>query len=400
MINLSLSQEQKILQSSVREFLKKEVSPIISEFDKQQKHAPPLQRMGELGFLGICLPKKWGGASLDYLALAIVCEEFEAVDTSLRVVLSVHTGLNSLALYQWGTIEQKEQYLIPQARGEKIATFALTESSSGSDPAAIQTRAIREGDEFVITGNKSWISLADIADHFLVIARMDQEKRGTKNMGAFIVERDSPGVTTSTLKDKLGVRACNTGSIHFQDVKIPTQNLLGQEGEGFKIAMSALDNGRFTVAAGSVGLIRACIEESVRYAKIREAYNQEIGRFQLIQEHLAYMQAGYDTSQMLVWKAAWLKNQGKRNSRETSMAKWFATNQALDAANRAIQIHGAYGYSADYPVERFWRNARGAMIYEGTDEIQKLIQGAYVMGYRKDRPLRCELPPFPSPGNV
>ncbi|MFQ5979340.1 MAG: acyl-CoA dehydrogenase family protein [Candidatus Heimdallarchaeota archaeon] len=393
-MDLSLSQEQELLQDSIREFLEREVKPKIQDYDREQKHLPPLRHLGDLGILGLCIPKKWGGAGFDYLALAVVCEELEAVDTSLRVVLSVHTGLNSLALYQWGTKEQKDQYLIPQARGVKIATFALTEPSSGSDPAALQTRAIRQGDEYVITGNKSWISLADIADHFLVIARLDQEKRGTKNMGAFIVERNSPGVTTSTLKDKLGVRACNTGSIHFQDVRIPSQSLLGQEGEGFKIAMSALDNGRFTVAAGSVGLIRACIEESVHYAKSREAYNQEIGRFQLIQEHLAYMQAGYDTSQMLVWKAAWLKNQGKRNSRETSMAKWYATNQALDAANRAIQIHGAYGYSADYPVERFWRNARGAMIYEGTDEIQKLIQGAYAMGYRKDRPLRRELPPF------
>ncbi|MFX0117384.1 MAG: acyl-CoA dehydrogenase family protein [Candidatus Hodarchaeota archaeon] len=394
MIDLSLSEEHKLLQRTIREFLAREVAPIISDCDKQQKHAPPLKRMGELGLLGACIPKKWGGAGLDYLALAIVCEELEVLDTSLRVVMSVHTGLNSLTIYQWGTTEQKEKYLTSQAEGKKIATFGLTESTAGSDPASIQARAIRDGDEYLITGHKTWISLADIADHFLIIARLDQEKRGTKNMGAFIVERGFPGVKTSTIKDKLGVRACNTGNITLEDARVPIENLLGKEREGFKIAMSALDNGRFTVAAGSIGLIRACIEESVRYARARKAYDQEIGRFQLIQEHLACMQAGYDASQMLVWKAAWLKNQGKRNTRETSMAKWYATNQALDAANRAIQIHGAYGYSADYPVERFWRNARGAMIYEGTDEIQKLIQGAYAMGYRQDRPLRCELPPY------
>jgi glutaryl-CoA dehydrogenase (non-decarboxylating) len=259
----------------------------------------------------------------------------------------------------------------------------------------LQTRAAQEGDEYVLTGRKTWISLADTADHLLVIARLDQEKRGTKNMGAFIVDRTLPGVSTTTIKHKLGIRAANTGEIALNEVRVPSENRLGEEGEGFKIAMSALDNGRFTVAAGAVGLIRACIQSSIQYAATRKAYNQEIGRFQLIQEHLAEMQASYDASQLLVYKAAWLKNRGERNSRETSMAKWFATTRALDAANRAIQIHGAYGYSADYPVERYWRNARGAVIYEGTNEIQKLIQGAYIMGYRQDRPLRCELPPYP-----
>ena len=392
MIDLSLSNEHKMLQSSVQEFLAREVAPIISDCDKQQKNAAPLKRMGEVGLLGACIPREWGGVGLDYLALAIVCEELEALDSSLRVVMSVHTALNCLAILQWGTSEQKEKYLVPQAQGKKIATYGITETTSGSDPGAIQTRAVRDGDEYVITGTKTWMSLADLADHFLVIARLDREKRGTKNMGAFIVERGFPGVTTSTIKDKLGLRAGNTGEITLEAVRVPVENRLGEEGEGFKIAMSALDNGRFSVAAGAVGLIRSCIEESVRYATTRKSYDQEIGRFQLIQEHLAYMQAGYDASQLLVFKVAWLKNKGKRNTRETSMAKWYATNQALDAANRAIQIHGAYGYSAEYPVERFWRNARGAMIYEGTDEVQKLIQGAYVLGYRKDRPLRCELP--------
>ncbi|MFW9917483.1 MAG: acyl-CoA dehydrogenase family protein [Candidatus Thorarchaeota archaeon] len=395
MIDLSLTEEHKLLQTSVRDFVEREVAPIISDCDKQQIHAPPLEKMGQLGFLGVCLPKKYGGAGLDYVALAIVCEELERLDTSLRIPMSVHTGLSSLTIYQWGTSEQKAKFLSQQAQGQKIATFGLTEPDCGSDPAALQTKAVREGDEYILNGRKTWISLADVADHLLVIARLDQEKRGTKNMGAFIVERTFPGVSTSTIKHKLGIRAANTGDIVLDDVPVPSENRLGEEGEGFKIAMTALDNGRFTVAAGAVGLIRACIETSVQYAATRKAYNQEIGRFQLIQEHLADMQAGYDASQLLVYKAAWLKNRGERNSRETSMAKWFATTRALDAANRAIQIHGTYGYSADYPVERYWRNARGAVIYEGTNEIQKLIQGAYIMGYRQDRPLRCELPPYP-----
>ncbi len=400
MVDFKLSEEQRLFQTSIKEFAEREIKPIIKDYDKNAKFAPPLTKMGELGILGVCIPEKYGGAGLDYLSLALACEELERIDSSLRIVMSVHVGLNTLAIYQWGTSEQKKNFLIPQAKGEKISTFGLTESGCGSDVAALQTSAVRNGDEYVLNGSKTWISLADVADHFLIISRMDKEKRGHKNLAAFIVERNFPGVATTTIHDKLGVRAVNTGEIFLQDVHVPIENRLGEEGEGFKIAMSCLDNGRFTVAAGSVGLIQACIEEAVSYARTRKAFEKEIGRFQLIQEHLAYMQASYDAAQLLVYKVAWMKNKGIRNTRETSMAKWFATTHALDAANRAIQIHGAYGFSADYPVERFWRNARAAVIYEGTNEVQKLIQGNYVLGYRKDRPLRSELPPYPPPADI
>lgn len=395
MVDFSLSEEHEMLRDSVRDFTEREVSPIVSEYDKQQKSLYPklIPKMGELGLLGVCFPEKYGGAGLDYLALAIVCEELERIDTALRVVLSVHIALNSCTIYQWGTPEQKDKYLIPQAQGKKIAGFGLTEPCCGSDPASLQTRAIREGDEYVLTGNKIWISLAEYADNFLIFARLGKEK-GHKNIAAFIVERDYPGVTTSSIHDKLGIRTGDTGEIVLQNVRVPAENLLGQENEGFKIAMSALDSGRFTVAAGALGNIKASLEASIKYCHDRKAFGQEIGRFELIQEHIAYMQAGYDMSQLLVYKAAWLKNKGKHNTRETAMAKWQATSFACDAADRAIQIHGAYGYSADFPVERIWRNSRANTILEGTNEIQKLIQGSYVLGYRKPASLRCELPPY------
>ena len=395
MINFSLSEENVMLRDSVRDFAEREVSPIISDYDKQQKsvYKKVLPIMGKLGILGVCIPEKWGGAGLDYVALALACEELERIDTSLRVILSVHTALSSLTMYQWGTEAQKEKYLLPQGKGTKIGAYGLTEPGYGSDAANLQTKAVREGDEFVLNGAKQWISLVDVADHFLIFARLGKEK-GYKGITAFIVEKELPGLSTSSVHDKLGIRTGDTGEIILQDVRIPTENLLGKEQEGFKIAMTALDSGRFTVAAGACGVIRASIEAAVKYSHERKAFGQEIGRLQLIQEHIAYMQAGYDQSQLLVYKAAWLKNQGIRNTRETAMAKWQATNHASDAANRAIQIHGAMGYSGDFPVERYWRNARANTILEGTNEIQKLIQGSYILGYRKSAKLRYELPPY------
>ncbi|UCG01648.1 MAG: acyl-CoA dehydrogenase family protein, partial [Candidatus Heimdallarchaeota archaeon] len=369
-----------------------EITPKIKEYDRNEEFLPPLDKMGKMGLLGICFPEKYGGAGMDYLALAIACEELERGDISLRTVLSVHVALTSCTIYQWGDDKQKEKYFVPQNHGKMIGTTAMTEPSCGSDVANITTRAEKQGSHYIVSGQKTWISLAEIADNFLVLARTGES--GYKGLSLFIIERDFPGVTTTSLHHKLGTRAGNTGELFLDKVEVPEDNLLGYEGEGFKICMSALDNGRFTVAAGAVGTIKAALEASVRYSHERKAFGQEIGRFQLIQEHLAHMQAAYDASQLLVYKVAWMKNQGKRNTRETSMAKWFATTHALDAANRAIQIHGAYGYTSDYPVERLWRNVRGACIYEGTNEIQKLIQGSYVMGYRKYKPLRCEMPRY------
>jgi len=378
----------------VRDFAEKEVTPVIKEHDREQKHIPWLfKRMAELGLLGICIPTHYGGVGMDYISLGLTCEELEHVDTSLRVVMSVHVGLNSMALLQWGSEEQKLKYLVPQAKGEKIATYGLTEPGAGSDAAAIRTTAKRKGDVYVLNGEKMWISLADVADQFLIIAKTEPEKRH-KGMGAFIVERGAPGLTTGSIHGKLGVRAGNTGWISMQDAEVPAANLVGQEGEGFTIAMSALDNGRYTVAAGATGLIRASLEASAKYAHERETFGKKIAEHQLVQEMIAKMSLNYDMARLLYLRAGWLKNQGARNTRETSQAKWFATDASFAAASDAVQIHGAYGYSDEYDVERYLRNSKGAVIYEGSSQIHTLMQAGYALGGRRDKALRCELPAY------
>jgi glutaryl-CoA dehydrogenase (non-decarboxylating) len=395
-MDFALSDEHRMVQHMVREFAQKEVSPIIKEYDRKQEMAPfILPRMGELGLLGICLPVRYGGQGMDYIALGLACEELEAVDSTLRVVMSVHVGLNSLGLLQWATEEQKQRFLVPQARGEKIACFGLTEPGAGSDVAAIASTARREGDVYVLNGEKMWISLATKADYALVVARGGQAKADPhEELLAIMVELDSPGVSRGDIHGKLGVRAGSTGWISFQDVSVPVENRIGREGEGFKIAMSSLDNGRYTVAAGATGLIRACLEASLRYSNERTAFGREIGRFQLVQQKIARMVQSYDAARLLYLRAGWMKNQGLRNTRETSLAKWFATDASFEAAAEAIQVHGAYGYSDEYDVERYLRNAKGAILYEGTSEIHQLMQAGYALGYRDDATLRCELPAY------
>ncbi len=395
-MDFALTGEHRMVQQMVKDFAQKEVAPIIKEFDRNQQMAPfILPRMGQLGILGICLPGRYGGQGMDYISLGLACEELEAVDSTLRVVLSVHIGLNSLGLLQWGTEEQKQHFLIPQAKGERIACFGLTEPGAGSDVAAITSTARKDGDEYVLNGEKMWISLATKADHCLWVGRTNLNARNPHEaLSAFIVELDRPGVTTGDLHGKLGMRAGSTGWINLQDVRIPADHLLGEEGEGFKIAMSCLDNGRFTVAAGATGLIRASLEASIRYAKERKAFGKEIAKYQLVQQKIARMVQSYEMARLLYLRAGWMKNQGMRNTRETSLAKWFATDESFSAASEAIQIHGAYGYSDEYDVERYLRNSRGAIIYEGTSEIHQLMQAGYALGLREDTPLRCELPAY------
>ena len=395
-MDFALTEEHRMVQRMVREFAQREVAPVIKEYDRAQEMAPfVLARMAELGILGICFPIRLGGQGMDYISLGLVCEELEAVDTTLRVVMSVHVGLNSMALLQWGTEEQKERFLVPQARGEKISCFGLTEPGAGSDVAGITSSARREGEEYVLNGEKMWISLATKADHALVVARTNPKAPDPHDgLSAFMVELNSPGVKCGDIHGKLGVRAGSTGWLSFQDVRLPAGNRLGEEGEGFKIAMSCLDNGRYTVAAGAAGLIRASLEASVKYANERRAFGREIGKFQLVQQKIARMVQSYEAARLLYLRAGWMKNQGLRNTRETSLAKWFATDASFEAAAEAIQVHGAYGYSDEYDVERYLRNAKGAIIYEGTSEIHQLMQAGYALGYRDDAPLRCELPAY------
>ncbi len=401
MIGLDLTDEQQLVERSVREWAGREVAPRIRDLDREHRFDPAVfPQMAQLGLLGICIPAEYGGAAMDYIALGLASEELEYVDTSLRVILSVHVGLNSLTLLAWGTEDQKRRYLVPQAQGTKIATYGLTEPAAGSDARGIQTVAIRKGDRYVLTGEKLWISLADVADNVLVFAWTDLEKkkqRDPSGMSAFIVERAFKGFSSATLTQKWGILAGNTGSFTMDEVEVPAENLVGREGEGFKIAMFALDQGRYTVAAGATGLIRACRDASVRYAGERKAFGVEIGSHQLVKAMIAQMESDYQAARLLWLRAGWLKNVGRRNTRETGLAKWFATVASERAAGDAVQIHGANGYSDEYPVGRYYRNCKGAVIYEGTREIHKIMQADYLLGYRTDRPTRCELPPV-TPG--
>jgi glutaryl-CoA dehydrogenase (non-decarboxylating) len=309
--------------------------------------------------------------------------------------MSVHVGLNSLTLLSWGTDDQKRRYLGPQAQGTKIATFGLTEPAAGSDARGIQSVAVKRGDRYLLTGEKMWISLADVADNFLVFAWSDPTKKKLRDPGgitAFIVERGFKGFSSGTLKEKWGILAGNTGFFKMDEVEVPEENVVGRPGEGFKIAMFALDQGRYTVAAGATGLIRACRDASVKYAKERQAFGAEIGQYQLVKAMIAQMESDYEAARLLWLRAGWLKNVGERSTRETSLAKWFATVASERAAGDAVQVHGANGYSDEYPVGRFYRNCKGAVIYEGTREIHTLMQADYLLGYRHDRPTRCELP--------
>jgi glutaryl-CoA dehydrogenase (non-decarboxylating) len=393
-MDFQLTEEHKQAQKMVRDFAAKEVIPTIGEWDrKQQMNPDTLPRMAELGILGICIPVRYGGQGFDYITLGLVCEELERADTTLRVVMSVHAGLNSLSLLQWGTEDQKQRFLTPQARGDVYAAFCLTEPGAGSDVANLASTARRVGDKYILNGEKMWISLATKATNFLVIAKTDPEA-GAKGMTAFIVTKDMPGLTSGDIHGKLGVRAGSTGWIAMQDVEVPMENRLGEEGEGFKIAMASLDNGRYTVASGATGLIRACLEDSLKYAHERATFGKPIGEHQLVKQKIAYMQQWYDAAQLLYLRAGWLKNTGQRNTRETGMAKWYATDASVQAALEAVQVHGAYGFSDEYPVERYLRNSKGAVIYEGTSEIHQLMQADYALGYRDDRPLRCELPAY------
>jgi alkylation response protein AidB-like acyl-CoA dehydrogenase len=395
-MDFTLTEEHLQAQKMVRDFCQKEVAPVIKEADRTQTmHPSILPRMGELGILGICLPVKYGGQGFDYITLGLVCEELEAMDTSLRVIMSVHVGLNSLALLQWGTEEQKMKFLKPQAEGKKYAMFGLTEPGVGSDVANMASTARREGGDYIINGEKMWISLATKAQHILWVARTNPERPDPHDqLSAFIIETDRPGVTRGDIHGKLGVRAGSTGWVNCQDVRVPAANRLGEEGEGFKIAMSCLDNGRYTVGAGAVGLIRAALEASVRYAKERKTFGREIGKHQLVQQKIARMARDYELGRLQYLRVGWMKNTGQRNTRETSLLKWFATDASFEAAHEAIQVHGAYGYSDEYDVERYLRNSRGAIIYEGTSEIHQLMQASYALGYRTDGALRCELPMY------
>ena len=332
---------------------------------------------------------------MDYLSLGLVSEECEYVDHSLRTIMSVHIGLCGCGIYIWGTEEQRQRLLRPLASGERFGAFGLTEPNAGSDVAGMRATARRDGDSYILNGEKTWVSYADYADTFLIFAKTDPEAKH-RGISAFVVNREDagPGLTTAPIKHKAGIHAGDTGSIFLQDVRIPAANRLGEEGEGFAIAMSSLENGRYTVAAGACGTIRASLDYSVKYANERQAFGQQIGKFQLVQQMIAKMYQRYEAGRLLYLKAGWLKNLGEPSGRAVSLAKWYACDAAFDSASDAVEVHGAYGYSDEYPVFRYLRNAKAPVIYEGTREIHTMMQGEYALGYRTERPPRCTLPPY------
>ncbi|MGE3467161.1 MAG: acyl-CoA dehydrogenase family protein [Pyrinomonadaceae bacterium] len=402
MIEFELTEEHKALQATVREFVAGEVAPYIKEWDeKSHFERSVFDKMADLGLLGVCIPEQYGGAGFDYISLGLVCEELEACDTFLRVAMSVHVGLNSLSVYSWGTEEQKQKYLVPQAKGEKLATFGLTEPNAGSDVVGMRSYARRDGDDWILNGEKMWISLGNTADHFLFFCWTDQEKQKVRDhtgISCFIIERTMPGFSSGSLHGKMGIRAGDTGYFSLQDVRVPKENMLGHEGEGFKIAMFSLENGRYTVASGATGVIRAARDASVSYANTREVQGQKIGEFQLVKQKIANMEADYQMAHLLWLKCGWLKNEGLPSAKAASLAKWQATVRSETAASMAIELHGANGYTNDYPVERYLRNCKAAVIYEGTRDIHTLMQADWALGLKKEKTARVILPPYQSSG--
>jgi glutaryl-CoA dehydrogenase (non-decarboxylating) len=381
-VDFELTDEQRLIQETVRAFVDDRVLPVAVQNDIDHKlDLELIEGLAELGVLGIVVPEEYGGAGLDFVAEALACEEVERGEAAFRTLISVHVGLNSLTLLRYGTEEQKRRWLVPQARGEKLACFGLTEPGAGSDVASMRSTARREGDVYVLNGQKNWISYASVADHALVFAKTDPGG-SHRGISAFVLEQGMPGFTARDQEHKLGIWAGSTGELFFENVEVPAENLLGEEGQGFEIAMYGLDQGRFTVAAGACGVVRACLERSVEYARERQTFGQEIGRYQFVQDMIAKMVLGYETSKLLVMQAAWMKNEGRRSTRETSLAKWHATESAFEAAHLAVQVFGSYGYAAETGIERYFRNARAPIIYEGTTQIHKLMQAEHALGYR------------------
>ena len=402
MIDLELTEEHIALKKTVKEFCDGEIAPHIKEWDEKSYFEPSVfEKMAEIGLLGVCIPEEYGGAGFDYVSLGLVCEELEACDTFMRVAMSVHVGLNSLSLLTWGTEEQKQKYLVPQAKGEKLATFGLTEPNAGSDVVGLRSYAKRDGDDWILNGEKMWISLADVADHFLFFCWTDLEKQKARDhsgISCFIVERSMAGFSSGTIHGKLGIKAGNTGYFSLQDVRVPASNMLGQEGEGFKIAMFSLENGRYTVAAGATGVIRASRDAAISYSKTREVQGQVIANFQLVKQKIAEMEADYEMSHLLWLKCGYLKNIGQPSAKAASMAKWQATVRSEKAASLAIEVHGANGYTNDYPVERYLRNCKAAVIYEGTRDIHTLMQAVWAFGLKNDPKPRMTLTAYKAAG--
>lgn len=378
-MNLELSEEQQLLQKSVREFAEAEVKPQAKENDETGKFPRGLfQKAAELGLTGVAIPEAEGGAGMDHISYAIVIEEISRVCASTGVILSVQNSLYCDPIHRFGTEDQKKKFLLPFARGEKIGCYALTEPQAGSNAAALATKAVRTGDKYVINGTKAWITNGGAADAAIVYVNTQPEK-GEKGITALVVEKGTPGFAVGKEEKKLGIHATACTQLSFSDCEVPAGNRIGEEGEGYKVALSTLDGGRIGIAAQATGIAQGAFEAALSYAQQRQAFGHPIADFQAIQFMLADMATEIDAARLLLRRAAWKQDSGARFSMEAAIAKLFASEMSTRVAHKAIQIHGGYGYSSEYPVERAYRDARITEIYEGTSEIQRLVIAAWVL---------------------
>ena len=379
-MDFDLTDEQQLIKQTAREFTDKEIVERAKQNARNHHFDLDLvKKIADQGYLGAIVPREYGGAGLGYLDYGLVVEEIGRGCSSVRTVISVQTSLVCSAILKWGTEEQKQHYLPKLCSGEWLGCFGLTEPDTGSDAAKQKTRAKKTDSGWVINGSKMWISMGNYAKVALIFAQTDPEK-GHRGLACFMVDTDQPGYQASTIEHKMGLHASDTASIALEDVEVTDAQMLGEIGDGFKVAMSSLDSGRYSVAAGCVGICQGCVEESVKYAKEREQFGKPIASFQLVQAMIADMVLKTDASRMLVWRAGFLKDKGRPNTLETSVAKLHATEAAVECANTAIQVHGGAGYVDDHPVERYFRDVRVTTLYEGTSQIQKLIIGRAMTG--------------------
>jgi butyryl-CoA dehydrogenase len=378
-VDLELSEEQLLLQKSVREFAETEVRPVAKELDETGRFPREIfAKAAEIGITGIALPEEEGGAGFDHVAYTIVIEEISRCCASTGVILSVQNSLYCDPIHRFGTAEQKEKFLLPFARGEKIGCYALTEPQAGSNAAALQTKAVRKGETYVVNGTKAWITNGGAADAALVYVNTDPAK-GEKGITALVVEKGRPGFRVGKEEKKLGISATACSELVFSDCEVPAANRIGNEGEGYKVALSTLDGGRIGIAAQATGIAQGAFEAALKYSQERMAFGNPISQFQAIQFMLADMATEIDAARLLIRKAAWKQDRGARFSLEAATAKLFASEMATRVTHKAIQIHGGNGYSREYPVERNYRDARITEIYEGTSEIQRLVIASWVL---------------------
>ncbi|MBA3856781.1 MAG: butyryl-CoA dehydrogenase [Cyanobacteria bacterium PR.3.49] len=381
-MDFDFTPEQIAYRKHMRDFMEREVAPVAQMNDRECKFDMEVaKKIFKEGFLGCPVPEKYGGLGMDYIAYGLMTEEVNRICSSTRTLFSVQTSLVALTILKWGNEEQKKELLPKLCNGEYIGCYGLTEPEAGSDAGNQQTRAVKDGNDYILTGQKVWISCGTIASHALIFATVDP-KLGHKGISCFIVDTKSKGFSAASIKGKLGLRSSDTATLYLDQVRVPKENMLGAEGDGFKVAMSALDNGRFSVAAGAVGLVQGCIDESTKYAMQRKTFGKPIGEHQQVQAMIADMVADCEAGRLLYLRAAHLKNKNVRNTLETSLAKLFCGEAANKAAHNAVQIFGGYGFSDEYPVERFFRDAKVLNIYEGTREIQRLIIAQDALGIR------------------